>query len=374
MKVNCPQCGRTGPLPEGAAFPLTIRCPRCRTSFSPVLDEAPHTPEEPAPRPWYKDPILQFAVAVPAVAVVGLGCYLFYQHSKARARQQIITWKVEGDQLQGAGQLRQAFEKYQALVAQGDGSSDPDVQKAVTDGKAQRDKLQTLLKAELEREEAERQRQEQERQRLARIKVQEEAEAQARREAERRRLKEEAELAKIKASLAGGAWVIKGGGQSDILRGLSIYVLRSEVARRELDDAVSVMKRQPDFDQFGGDATDLHARPPDDRVRLAWLFRGVRHRKQDDDSGGARIRRIEHDRVWPVIAASAVAAEAETNIDGKYKIPELKGGKYLVYALHQTSFSLIEWLVPLEITQPGEVTLDLYNKNAETIINKSDNN
>ncbi|MDR3633583.1 MAG: hypothetical protein P4L84_07085 [Isosphaeraceae bacterium] len=309
---------------------------------------------------------------MPIVTIVGFGCYFFYQNLKSHARQQIITWKTEGDQLQEAGQLRQALEKYQAVVAQGNGSSDSDVQRAVSDGKARRDKLLVVLKAELEREEAERQRQEQERQRLARLKEQEEAEAQARRVAEQLRLKEEAELAKIKASVIGGAWVIKGGGQSDILRGLSIYVLRAEVARRELDEAVRVMKSQPDFDQFGGDATGLPSRPPDDRVSLEWLFRGVRYRKNDDASGNVRMRRIKNDSVWRAIAKTAVAATAETNIDGKYKIPEVKGGKYLVYAIHDTSFSLIEWLVPLEIAHPGEVTLDLYNKNSETIINKSD--
>ena len=132
------------------------------------------------------------------------------------------------------------------------------------------------------------------------------------------------------------------------------------------------MKRQPDFDEFGGDAIRLPDRPANERVNLEWLHMGVRYRKGGSESDNEKMSRIKEDSVWPRIVRAAVVAEAETNINGKYKVQEINGGKYLVYAMYQTSFSLIEWLVPLEIKQPGEVTLDLYNKNAVDILNKDD--
>jgi hypothetical protein len=352
MKVDCPHCGRTGRLPEGSILPSTVRCPQCKVKFSPVVNE--EIEEAPTSKAWYKDPILQFAVAFPTVALICFGFYLIYQRSKSQFREQIVALKADGDKLQGANKLRPAFEKYQAVVAKGGGSSDPEVRKAVDEAKVHRDKLQSVLQAELEREEAERRRQEKER------------------EIRAARLREEAELAKIQASLTGGAWVIKGGGQSDILRGLSIFVLRSELARRELDDAVAEMKRQPDFEDFGESAVRLASRPPDDRIDLQWYLNAVRYRKHSDDSNNKKMLQIRYDTVWPKFVKAALVAEAETNIDGKYKVPEIKGGKYLVYALHETRFGLIEWLLPLEIKRPGEVTLDLYNKNAETILNKDD--
>jgi hypothetical protein len=182
---------------------------------------------------------------------------------------------VDADRHQAANDSRSAFEKYKLIVNRGDGWADPEVIRAVTEATTKRDKLQIVLKAELDREEALRRAQEEERNQLAQLKVQELAKARAREEAQKERLREEAELAKIKASMAGGAWVIKGGGQSDILRGLTIYIPRENIARSELDAAVSVMKKDDDFDQFGGYASRLLNFPIDEQVDLKMILFGM---------------------------------------------------------------------------------------------------
>jgi hypothetical protein len=316
--------------------------------------------------------MLLFAIAFPVVVLVFLASCFMYQQSQTQFRQQIVAWKAEGDKLREAGGLRAAYDRYKVIIAEAGGSSDAEIQRVVREAKIHRDKLEPGVKVQLEQEDAERRRQEQERQRLEELEIQRQAEANARLEAKQRRLQREAELALINASVVGGAWITKGGGQSDILRGLSIYVLRSEVARRRLDAAVIVMQQQPDFDKFGADAKDLPTRPPDDRVDLERVFKGVRHRNDSNlSSSSAKMIRIKKDVVWPQIALAALVTAVKTDIDGKYKIPKIKGGNYLVYAVSETSFSTIEWLVPLEIDRPEEVNLDLYNENAETILNKN---
>jgi len=45
---------------------------------------------------------------------------------------------------------------------------------------------------------------------------------------------------------------------------------------------------------------------------------------------------------------------------------------YYLYALYITSFSVIEWLLPLEIDRAKSISIDLYNDNANQIINKKD--
>jgi hypothetical protein len=156
MRVNCPHCGREGRLPEGVAVPPAVRCPQCKAKFAPVSNEEPGTPA--ASKPWYKDPILQFAMAFPTVVLICFASYLLYQQSKTQFRNRITASKVEGDKLQAASQLGLACDKYQAVIAEGGGSSDPDVQRAVADATVERDKVRAVLKAELEREEADRRR------------------------------------------------------------------------------------------------------------------------------------------------------------------------------------------------------------------------
>ena len=271
MFITCPNCGRTAPLQNTASIPASIRCPQCKTTFAPAQEE----PESSPPRPWYKDPILQFAIAFPIVALSLFGGYLYRNHSLDVQKKQILSMMVDADRHQAANDSRSAFEKYKLIVNRGDGWADPEVIRAVTEATTKRDKLQIVLKAELDREEALRRAQEEERNQLAQLKVQELAKARAREEAQKERLREEAELAKIKASMAGGAWVIKGGGQSDILRGLTIYIPRENIARSELDAAVSVMKKDDDFDQFGGYASRLLNFPIDEQVDLKMILFGM---------------------------------------------------------------------------------------------------
>ena len=60
------------------------RCPRCKSKFTPAATEKAIEPA--APRPWYKDPILQFAVGFPLLAVICFAGYLLFERSKSQLR------------------------------------------------------------------------------------------------------------------------------------------------------------------------------------------------------------------------------------------------------------------------------------------------
>ena len=81
-------------------------------------------------------------------------------------------------------------------------------------------------------------------------------------------------------------------------------------------------------------------------------------------------RATKKDNLWPRVLACLLVLETKTDIAGKYKIENIKRGDYFLYALYETSFSLIEWLVPVEDSHSKNISLDLYNDNAIRIVNK----
>ena len=57
--------------------------------------------------------------------------------------------------------------------------------------------------------------------------------------------------------------------------------------------------------------------------------------------------------------------------DGKYTFEGVAGGRYFIYAELDSSSFLVQWLVPVEVTKPGDVKCDLFNDTASHIYNKN---
>jgi len=375
--IRCPNCGRVGTLNEGVKVPKAVRCPKCRTAFAPVSIETGEdasdvdsavTADSHA-KPWYKDPILRFTLAVPLIAALAMGIYLFREQSKAKFQREMVALKESADQAKASGKIRDAYDLYVKLVENTQSASDEKVNEIAHQAETERDGLFPQVKAQLDREEAEIKRIREEALQVAAFKAQQEAEAKARKEAEERRKAEETKLAQFTANLRGGAWVVKGGGQSDILRGLNIYVLKRNVLKADLNEVLSDIQNDDNFSSMGGDIRDLPSKPDNTEVNLEQLHTAIRFADLGE-SDSQKMLRIELDFTWPRIVKKALVAEATTSIDGKYEIRGLKGGHYLIYAREITRFSAIEWLIPLDIESTGDITKDFYNGTAVAILNK----
>jgi len=87
---------------------------------------------------------------------------------------------------------------------------------------------------------------------------------------------------------------------------------------------------------------------------------------------GSTMNRIVDEELWPSVVARLRVRDAVTNIDGKYRIADLQGGRYYVYSLFATDHAAVEWMRPIMVDRSEEVSCDLYNETATTIVNKTD--
>jgi hypothetical protein len=103
------------------------------------------------PRPWYKDPILRVAMAIPLVAALGMGTYLWREQSiKTAFEEHVLALKVYADQTQAIGNLRDAVEAYAQVAVAAQRSSDPKVVEVVRLAKVEHDKLNFNMKKQEE--------------------------------------------------------------------------------------------------------------------------------------------------------------------------------------------------------------------------------
>ena len=79
----------------------------------------------------------------------------------------------------------------------------------------------------------------------------------------------------------------------------------------------------------------------------------------------------EENTTWNSICNQLLVEQTHTDVDGKYSI-ELPGGEYYLYAMFNSAYSKVDWLIPIRIGNKKDVTIDFHNENAFRIINKSD--
>jgi hypothetical protein len=290
-------------------------------------------------------------MVIPLVAALGMSVYLVREWTETRFREDILSLKASAEQTLAVGKLLDAYYLYSDLVAKSQGSSDEQVIEILARAEAERDKLFPKVKVQLEQ------------------KDQEAAAVRSRAEAERRWQAEQARLVGVTADLRGGAWVTKTDGQSDILRGLSVSVVRTRIPRRELDKVLEVIKGDKDL----ADETSLlglFRQPADAMMDLEKVHQALNLAYWEHGDTAIKAIRLSHDKVWPLIVKQALVVETVASIDGKYEIKSLKGGHYLLHARHVANYGVLEWLIRLDIEQSGEIKQDLFNKTATEIVNK----
>ena len=222
--------------------------------------------------------------------------------------------------------------------------------------------------------------------------------------AAKQRAEEQARYASVRATVSGGAWIVKGGGSSDLLRGMKVYLLKADctgtavrgcygsAAGNAKQDAAFRRKsaeeyreKQDDYgiykkaaDEAEADANELEeyaaatvqsAETIPDTLSVHDAYRLVQiivnsspgYRKYSIVGPlGARFRNVVDE---------CAEKNTQVNIDGKFSFDAVSGGRHYLYAFWSTAFSSIEWLVPLDVQQSATISRDLFNDTAEIISN-----
>jgi DNA-directed RNA polymerase subunit RPC12/RpoP len=211
---------------------------------------------------------------------------------------------------------------------------------------------------------------------------------------------------RVKAKVKGGAWVTKKTGNSEVLRGLKVYLLKASAnngqlltllnthlvdEEKALTDARNKVKWNEQYDTEHPDAKDNEGiqagnkrdaalakliealvssrqneiktasqEPPTQAIDLKELY------KQIPESPSVAVASL-----WGSIAAEQLTDDTHTGIDGTYEMT-VTGDSFYLYAHYDTEYSVIEWFMPVKATEDGEIKIDLQNSNAAFIRNKSD--
>jgi hypothetical protein len=194
----------------------------------------------------------------------------------------------------------------------------------------------------------------------------------------------------ISATLNGGAWTETQDAKSDILRGLEVYVLRATVPRLRLSGVLARLSEQIastkrayagyDRKQWAEEIGQVEAyetnlkkyqdAPPDRPIEVRKVFALIvgiplATNGSEDEK---RWWHLKTDTLWADVVAAAEVAKTTTDVEGKYRVPGLKAGRYVLHGQRSTSDYIMEWLTPFEVKEPGVITKDLHNKTAILIL------
>jgi len=344
-------------------------------------------------RPFWRDPIVVIGTAVPTLILLGFFAYLYREYSTREFLFTVYGLKTEADALAKSGKARRAFDEYEQILTmiEDRGSSDVMVLKYADATKRIRDRLYPSVKDELDREEMAR-RAQAEAERLAAEAERLDVEAQA----------EAVRLSKFTANVAGGSWIINKLGQSDILRGLHVNLIRASVQRKEVADLLKRAKDRAILERAAyetilrsarGGQTVVEGVDEAEAVRIIQFKRAAEKAVEEVNSladhrlidtkriydlcrstafGMGGVDRVRGEDLWPKTASRCKVRETVSNIEGKYKFEDITGGKYYIYAMHSSEYFVVEWLIPVLINGSGDISCDLHNERATLILNKSD--
>lgn len=212
---------------------------------------------------------------------------------------------------------------------------------------------------------------------------------------------------RVKAKVKGGAWVTKKTGNSEVLRGLKIYLLHASANNAQLlqllnvhlvdaEAALAGAKKTVQFnekyerehpDTKNVESMQASNRRDEAKVKLIEALVGARQSEikrasQNPPTQGIDLTHIYKSvpetpsvgiaSTWASIAAEQLADDTHTGIDGTYEM-NVTGESFYLYAHYETEYSVIEWFIPITATESGEqIKIDLQNSNAVFIRNKSD--
>jgi hypothetical protein len=192
-------------------------------------------------------------------------------------------------------------------------------------------------------------------------------------------------------SISGAAWMQRNGGDTALMRGLHVYlgkaffadpspVCRQAEAAIQSDQGFVKLEEESIASQikdFGGDpSTDPVI--ANDKAKIEVYQRQIANLQAfidgpipnfpSLDAYRLLLRNSQVYRVGFPIESIAVM-DAHANVDGRFALPNVPPGDYVLYAAFNTNSTGIDWLEPIHV-DPGEAkTVDLSNDNAIHIYN-----
>lgn len=206
-------------------------------------------------------------------------------------------------------------------------------------------------------------------------------------------------LANVSATISGGAWLTKKAGNSELVRGLSIKAIRAKTQNiniykmaqaainfKRLESKISGEENKStilNLEKLCIDLTedttiidiakvyamyraeDMFAEAVQKLFKLQYQNGKVTEKELRDIAKAHILLKV----VWETICSEEEIASTQTDIDGKYQF-ELPYGSYYLYASFESSYSKINWFIPLQVLSNKELKVDFCNQTAYDIENK----
>jgi len=192
-------------------------------------------------------------------------------------------------------------------------------------------------------------------------------------------------------SISGSVWLTRKNGTSDIMRGTTVAILQQTIGGKDVAEAI--LPKVPEWEELAKKYRDMAA---DSRKNMqkygdsdgTW----AKYAKDEDavadkdEKLAAKLREIASDppatydtleayRLLKKASTSCVAGlpvsgiilrSTKTDVNGKYLLTNVWAGKYYLYGISASEAYVVEWIIPITVGLQ-DVTLDLFNDNAETI-------
>ena len=195
-------------------------------------------------------------------------------------------------------------------------------------------------------------------------------------------------------SISGSVWLTKKNGSSDIMRGMTVAILQQTIEGKDVAEAM--LLEVPKWEKLAKDYRDMAAdcRKNMEKYEFStgdWAKMAKDEEAEADkkDKMATKLREIASHppAVYDTLEAYRLLKEGSTcqylvglplsgimvqstttNVDGKYRLTNVQAGKYYLYGISGSEAYVVEWIIPITVGLQ-DVTLDLFNDNAETIRN-----
>jgi len=183
-------------------------------------------------------------------------------------------------------------------------------------------------------------------------------------------------------SISGNVWVNKEDGSSDLLRGIHVEVLRTEVSGRVIQDILLTEARdwQKDADAnrkkaSDGFISDFYRSEAEKDQHSADLAKSTAQRVPTRNVDlltsyqvAQKCAKYELPAFEPAISETAVA-DTRSDVQGKFELANIPAGNYYLHAASGSRVFYIEWLIPVTVKAGQDVKVDVFNENAVNIHN-----
>jgi len=186
----------------------------------------------------------------------------------------------------------------------------------------------------------------------------------------------------------GSAWITMKSGDSRIIRGMRVYLIGPEVRNSSdlwgsvVDKLNSAHDLSKSLQADAGVGADMQAAAATDRQHEETLLQQISAMKSQDrlptQNAYQVIRNacvlsagmmetsgelVTKDGAWAQLVANSCLDNGYTDASGNFEVKGAISDGSFIYASYSTSVEVIEWLVPIQSAQNGEVKIDLFNEN-----------